>query len=128
MRRALVLMLGASLLGAAGMWVGHTWLQVHDMQTLALVHELEVSGLCANGLTLNLAEDRDRLSRLLAQRLDSALEQASRLTDEGVRMHIAGPNLKDSVRRAAAYYAATGDTDRQKNAETLLATLSAGNE
>ncbi len=95
----------------------------HGMVGLALAHELETTGLCANSLKLNAANDRERLARLLEQRLDSAVGQAASLTDQGAQLLGPSPNLRDSVRRAANYYAAVGDLARQRRTETLLATL-----
>ncbi len=120
---ALVLALCALVVGAGAMWVLEKGLQDHDVLELSLAKELETTGLCANGLALNGANDRDRLARLLEQRLDSAVRQASILTDQGVRLRMAAPNLRESVQRAAAYYSSVGNPDRQRCAEALLAAL-----
>jgi hypothetical protein len=45
------------------------------------------------------------------------------LVDEGARLDSASPNLKESVRRAADYYAATNNSEKKQSAEALLARL-----
>lgn len=120
---------GAALLvGAGGMWALQLRAQLHGLPALSLAHELETTGLCANGLTLHAIGDRDRLARLLEQRLDSAMGQASALTEQGIRLNGAAPNLRDGVRRAAAYYSASGNAKGQRQAEALLAALTATDE
>ena len=107
------------------MWALPLRAQLHGLPALSLAHELETTGLCANGLALHAMGDGDRLARLLEQRLDSAMSQASMLTEQGIRLHSAAPNLRDGVWRAAAYYSSSGNADGQRRAEALLAALTA---
>lgn len=113
----------AFLLGVLIAWGAAYRLGKQELVGMALAHELGTIGLCANSLKLNAAKERDRLARVLEHRLDAAVSQASSLTDQGARLLGPLPHLRDSVRRAADYYATVGDTARQQRAEALLAVL-----
>ncbi len=125
---ALTLALAAFIVGVGVTWLAEKRSRLDDVLSVTLAHELETAGLCANGLTLNRAGDHDRLVRLLEYRLDSAVSEASKLTDQGIRLGITAPNLRESVGRAAAYYSSAGEPDRQKRAENLLAKLKTTSE
>lgn len=99
------------------------WLGYRGLLGLALAHQLETTGLCANALESATTGPQDRLERLLENRLDHAVEESSRLVDQGARLAGPSPNLKDSVRRAAAYYTSAGATDKAQAAEALSARL-----
>ncbi len=114
--------------GVSSMWVLSQRSEPQGILGLALAHELETTGLCANSLRLNNASDRERLTRLLEDRLDDAVARATELTDQGAELSGAAPNLRDSIRRAADHYADTGKADEQRRAETLLARLSGNHE
>jgi hypothetical protein len=118
----------AFALGAGSMWMVNHGAATDDVLRLALAHELEVTGLCANSLKLNGTNDRDRLTQLLEQRLDSAVADAANLTDQGARLGVGAPNLRESIRRAAGHYAETGKVEKQRRAETLLAALNGNHE
>ena len=94
-----------------------------EIKSVSLAHELEVTGLCANALTLIQSSEDTKLSAALQQRLDTALRQSSWLVDSGARLGIAGPNLRDAARRAAAYYDESGDPGRAQDAERLMQEL-----
>jgi hypothetical protein len=113
----------AFAVGAGSMWTVDRRAAADDILALALAHELEVAGLCANSLSLNSTNDHGRLTQLLEQRLDSAVADAARLTTQGARLGIAAPNLRESVRRAASHYAEAGRVEQQERAEALLAAL-----
>jgi hypothetical protein len=121
---ALALSTASFLIGAAGTFVLQTQSKLRVLQSVALAHELEATSLCANGLSLHQLTDHERMARLLEQRLDSAVREASALTDQGVRLLGPGPNLQDGVRRAAGYYARAGNREGERKAEDLLARLS----
>ena len=120
---ALGLVLAALVVGAGAGWALQMYRQLHLLESVALAHELEATGLCAGSLTLSRAGDAERLARLLEQRLDSAVAQASALADRGVPLLGPSPNLHESVRRAARYYGSVGAVDQQQEAEALLAKL-----
>jgi hypothetical protein len=117
----LVAVLVALLVGTAiGWWLGQRQQVLH----MALSYELEMSGMCANGLKLASEDSPDRLVALLEYRLDSAIQHMSALMDDGVRLHPTASNLTDSLRRASEYYEGTGDTKHMQTADALLAQLS----
>lgn len=92
----------ALLVGVAGGWCFDRFESNREFRSLALAHELEVTGLCANGLKLEASERSDSVVMLLEQRLDAAVINANQLIDEGAWIHLIGvENLEDSVRRAA---------------------------
>ena len=122
-RNAITITLAALLLGAGCAWLAERTIADRQLRSLSLAHELEVTGLCANSLKLQGTLRGATLVVLLEQRLDSAVGHASNLVDGGARLYPASPNLNDSVRRAADYYAAKNDADRQQSAEALLARL-----
>ena len=122
-RNAIAITLAALLLGAGSAWFAERTLAERELRSLSLAHELEVAGLCANSLKLQGSERGDTLVVLLEQRLDSAVGHAANLVDEGARLYPGSPNLKDSVRRAADYYSAKNDAERQQSAELLLTRL-----
>ena len=98
----------------------------HDLLGLTLAHELEVTGLCANALTLAEIPQSNKLSVLLDTRLASAVRRSSLLLEEGARFNsIATPNLRDSARRAADYFERKSDVGKQQEAERLFANLAA---
>ena len=99
------------------------WMGYRALMSVALAHELETTGLCANGLKLASTARSNTLGTMLENRLDNAVAESSRLVDQGARLTGPSPNLKDSVRRAAAYYTSAGDTEKAKAAEALSARL-----
>jgi len=115
----------ASLVGGGiGAWLGlksgERW-----MEEVSLTRELEMSGLCANGLKLNALQDRERLTKLLEMRLESALQHTTHLLDEGVTLGSGMPNLEDALRRVADYYTSNGDLGKAQSAQALQARLKA---
>lgn len=123
LRHAVAIASAALFIGSGCAWFATRTIADHELRSLALAHELEVSGLCANGLKLQGTHRDDTLVVLLEQRLDSGVADATRLVDEGARLYREMPNLTDSVRRAADYYASKNYTERKASAETLLARL-----
>ena len=123
LRNTIAITLAALLLGAGCAWFAERTIADRELRSLSLAHELEVTGLCANSLKLQGTRRGDTLVALLEQRLDSAVRDAANLVNQGARLYPGSPNLKDSVRRAADYYAARNDAERQQYAETLLARL-----
>lgn len=114
----------ALLVGLAGGWYFGRAEANREVLSLALAHELEVSGLCANGLRLELIEQSDSVVMLLERRLAEAVANANQLIDEGARFDpTEAPNLADSVRRAADYYGARNDAPRKQIADALSARL-----
>ena len=122
-RNAIAITSVALLLGAGCAWFAERTIADRELRSLSLAHELEVTGLCANSLKLQGTQRDDTLVVLLEQRLDSAVGHAQNLVDDGARLSAGSPNLKDSVRRAANYYATKNDVAKQQSAETLLARL-----
>jgi hypothetical protein len=122
-RNIIAITVTAFLLGAGCAWFAERAIADRELRSLSLAHELEVTGLCANSLKLQGNQRGDTLVVLLEQRLDSAVGHAANLVDGGARLYSVSPNLKDSVRRAADYYAAKNDAERRRSAETLLARL-----
>lgn len=116
----------ALLVGLAGGWTFGRVEAHREFLSLALAHELEVTGLCANGLKLELIAQSDRAVMLLERRLADAVANANQLIDEGARFDPTGvPNLEDSVRRAADYYGARNDAARKQTVDALSARLGA---
>ena len=122
-RNAVAITLTAFLLGAVCAWFAERAIADRELRSLSLGHELEVTGLCANGLKLQGTQRGDTLVALLEQRMDSAVGHAANLVDDGARFYPVSPSLKESVRRAADYYSAKHDAEKQQSAETLLVRL-----
>jgi len=122
-RTVAVAALLALLGGASATWALMRKGADQDIRSVSLAHELEMTGLCANALTLMQSSEAAKLSAVLQQRLDTALRQSFWLVDSGVRLGIAGPNLRDAARRAAAYYDESSDPGRAQDAERLMQTL-----
>jgi len=120
---AVAIALAAFAVGAGGALVLERRMVTRDVLSMTLAHELEATGMCANALRLNAANDPARLTTLLEWRLDAGIGRVERLVDQGARLESCMPNLRESVRRAAEYYSASGDADRQRRAATLLAAL-----
>lgn len=122
-RHVVVIAMAALLVGAGCTWFAARRIAEQELRSVILGHELEVTSLCANGLKLQDTQRGDTLAMLFERRLDSAVDHAADLVDEGARLNPGSPNLVDSIRRAADYYAAKSYTERKQAAETLLATL-----
>lgn len=124
MKAAATVSVSALLIGiAVGWYVGRVNAN-QELRSIALAHELEITGLCANSLTLQQRQDSGRLVTLLERRLDNAVGYSMRLVDEGARLYPASPNLRESARRAAEHYAAVNNMTKRQAAEALLARLS----
>ena len=122
--KIIVAILALGLISVAGLGVAYLAGE-KSMLSLSLVHELEMTGMCANGLKL-IGDDRnDALIMLLEDRLDSAIKHASQMVDDGIELDIAAPNLIDSVRRASDYYVVIENEDSKLAADNLLAELRA---
>ena len=94
-----------------------------ELRGLALAQELEVSGLCANGLKLHSTQRGDSLVALLEERLDSSVSHVAELVDEGARLYPGTQSLIDSLRRAGDYYASKQNAEKKQSTEALLARL-----
>ena len=125
-RNAIAITLAATLLGAGSAWFAARTTADRDLRGLSLAHELEVMSLCAGGLSLHRAQRGETLVVLLEQRLDAAVGHATSLVDDGAALDPHSPNLKTSARRAADYYAAKRDDEKQRFSETLHARLQRG--
>jgi hypothetical protein len=121
-RPVAVAMLVALLGGASATWALMRKGADQEISSVSLAHELEMTALCASALTLIQASEDAKLSAALKARLDTALRHSSSLVDSGVRLGIAGPNLRDAARRAAAYYESR-DPSRAQEAERLMQKL-----
>ncbi len=118
--RLIAIAVVAFVAGASVAWAVVRDIADREIRSVALAHELETTGLCVNVLTLAESAESAKLSTLLQDRLDAALAHSSRLVDEGARLGVAGPNLRESTRRAAAYYERQNDHARKHDAERLL--------
>src|SRR5262245_29297561 len=90
------------LIGAGGGWWFGRRTSDQEILGVALAHELELTGLCANALKLTSMQRTDKVTKLLGGRLDDALRAIHPYVDGGGGLHdFAVPNLRDSLRRAA---------------------------
>lgn len=111
-------------LGVAAGWLAGRWQGNQDVRTIALAHQLETAGLCANSLTLARRPNLERLELLLVSRMRSAVQAGEQLTAEGATLHdIAAPNLREALRRAGASFEQANDAAYRDRSERLLAQL-----
>ena len=75
-----------------------------DSRSVALAHQLEVTGLCANALRTMAADHQDSTTRMLKSQLGSSLRRAQALLSEGVVLPGHYPNLREAAHRANEYY------------------------
>ena len=95
----------------------------HELLSLSLGHTLDTAGICANALKLQSRPDPERLVMLLERRMDSEVDRATQLVDEGAKLYLSSPSLRDCARRAAEHYGAVGNEGKKKEAEALFARL-----
>jgi len=122
-RTVAVAALLALVAGASATWALMRRGADQEIRSVSLAHELEMTGLCANALALLESTESTKLFALLQQRLDSSLQHSSSLVDDGAHLGIAAPNLRDSLRRAAACYEQVNEADRKRAADRLLQKL-----
>ena len=113
----------AIMAGASATWAFIRSGADHEIRSVSLAHELEMTGICANALTLVEPTEGTKLSALLQQRLESSLRRSSSLVDSGARLGLAAPDLEESARRAVAFYERRNETERKREAERLLEKL-----
>jgi len=119
----ILIAIATALLGSVATWVLSQSTFVSQTLSISLAHELETTGLCANALKLEPLPRDGRLTRLLEDRLNNAVQQVSFLADEGAVLGGAVSNLRESLRRAVDYYEGRGDEARANQAKTLLIRL-----
>ena len=100
-RWTIVLTLVALLLGAFIGWSQRTQLADAEILQLSAVHQVEIASLCTG--TISVIDDRDRVHRVLHQRLESAIDQLYRLPDDATQFGPGLPNLKEGLARSIAY-------------------------
>ena len=125
---AILIALVSLVIGAACTWQLEQKRSEQRVLTLVFGHEIEVTGLCVNGLKLSGIGDSRRLDSLLDQRLDSAVVCASDLVREGARFDFPTPNFQEAVKRAAAYYATNNNEKKRRSAKTLFAAFKESDE
>jgi hypothetical protein len=97
-----------------------------DLLSVALASELAQTSVCTNALMLQAKHDAARATKLLERQLDATLRRIEQLMDRGARLEGSVPNLRESARRAAAYWSSVGQPVRQAQAERVVAGLERG--
>ncbi|ANM30385.1 hypothetical protein ABI59_13595 [Acidobacteria bacterium Mor1] len=99
--------------GVVAVWgLTHDDVAEADLESVALAHQLNKVGLCANVLQALDEGNTAKARKLLEEGMSRSLSEAERLLDQDVSLDIATPNLREGVRRASEYNGDAGIADR----------------